>query len=197
MPHPRYQLIEADVPVVQRWVQAKLHDPTWPQPDVARAARNQWARAQPTVEALHAWCTRWLDTAQWRQLQAVIRAARRDASQTRTVRLSTSAYARLHDLATREQLTLSETIERYLAVAPTTPIRQEATTTTRQPPMTTTKSRTGAQTKAATAPQKQGSAFVTTKKGVCYLTIKIGRENFSIMRIYHYSALHKQPHTKE
>jgi macrodomain Ter protein organizer (MatP/YcbG family) len=118
MPRPRYQLTEADVPVVHRWVQAKLRDPTWPQPDAARPARHQLARVQPTVAALHAWCARWLNTAQWRQLQAVIRAARRDARQTRTVRLSTSAYARLHDLATREQLTLSETIERYLAVAP-------------------------------------------------------------------------------
>jgi hypothetical protein len=45
----------------------------------------------------------------------VIRAARRDARQTRTIRLTMSAHARLHALATREQLTLSETIERYLA----------------------------------------------------------------------------------
>jgi hypothetical protein len=116
MPRPRYQLTAADVLVVHRWVQAKLHDPTWPQPDAARTARNQFARAQPTVEALHAWCAQFLEAPQWRQLQAVIRATRRDASQTRTVRLSTQAYARLHDLATREQLTLSETIERYLGI---------------------------------------------------------------------------------
>jgi hypothetical protein len=45
----------------------------------------------------------------------------------------------------------------------------------------------GAKTKASTAPQKQGSAFVTTKKGVCYLTIKIGRENFALMRIHSYT----------
>jgi FixJ family two-component response regulator len=106
MPRPRYQLTEADVPAVHRWVQAKLHDPTWPQPDVARTARHQFPRAQPTVEALHAWCAQFLEAPQWQQLQAVIRAARRDASQTRTVRLSTQAYARLHDLAMREQLTL-------------------------------------------------------------------------------------------
>ena len=68
---------------------------------------------------------------QWAQLQAVIRAARREAGQTRTVRLSTSAYARLHDLAVREHLTLSATIERYLADGTTTPIRQTQTT----PPM--------------------------------------------------------------
>jgi hypothetical protein len=172
---------------VQRWVQAKLHDPTWPQPEAARTARHQLARVQPTVAALHAWCDRFLDATQWRQLQAVIRAARRDASQTRTVRLSTRAYARLHDLATRERLTLSETIERYLVTAPITPTRPEMPATTLQVPVTTTITRTGAKTKVPKPSQKQGRAFVTTKKGVCYLTIKIGRENFPIMRIRQYT----------
>jgi hypothetical protein len=187
MPRPRYHLTEEDVSVVHRWVQTKLRDPTWPQPNTARTARDQFARAQPTVEALHAWCARFLEAPQWRQLQAVIRAARRDASQTRTVRLSTRAYARLHDLATREQLTLSETIERYLAAAPPTPPRQETPTQTLQTPVTTTTPRTGAKTKTPTTSQKQGSAFVTTKKGVCYLTIKSGRVSFQIMRIRNYT----------
>jgi len=40
---------------------------------------------------------------------------------------------------------------------------------------------------AAVAPQKRSRAFVTTKKGVCYLTVKIGRENFHLMRIYNYT----------
>jgi hypothetical protein len=53
--------------------------------------------------------------------------------------------------------------------------------------VTPTTPRTGAKTKAPKTSQKQGSAFVTTKKGVCYLTIKIGRENFAIMRIRHYT----------
>ena len=30
---------------------------------------------------------------------------------------------------------------------------------------------------------KQGSAFITTRKGFCYLTIKIGRRNFNVIRI--------------
>src|SRR5512142_2726909 len=33
---------------------------------------------------------------------------------------------------------------------------------------------------------KQPTAFVTTKKGVCYLTVKVGRHNFHIMRIHNY-----------
>lgn len=34
---------------------------------------------------------------------------------------------------------------------------------------------------------KRGSAFITSKKGFCYLTVKIGRRNFNIMRIRKYT----------
>ena len=34
---------------------------------------------------------------------------------------------------------------------------------------------------------KQGSAFITTRKGFCYLTIKCGRNNFHVMRIRSYT----------
>lgn len=34
---------------------------------------------------------------------------------------------------------------------------------------------------------KHGSGFITSKKGFCYLTIKIGRNNFNIMRIRKYT----------
>jgi hypothetical protein len=34
---------------------------------------------------------------------------------------------------------------------------------------------------------RQGAAFVTTKKGFCYLTVKVGRKNVPIMRICHYT----------
>src|SRR6266571_2438257 len=108
MPRPRYQITDADVAVVRRWVRAKFREIAW----------DQCPLDNPTTEQLQQWCDRFLDAAQWQQLHAVIRAARRDAShQTRTVRLSTRASALLHDLASREQLTLSETIERYLATA--------------------------------------------------------------------------------
>jgi hypothetical protein len=35
--------------------------------------------------------------------------------------------------------------------------------------------------------RKQGSAFITARKGFCYLTVKIGRSNFNIMRIRKYT----------
>jgi hypothetical protein len=34
---------------------------------------------------------------------------------------------------------------------------------------------------------RQGTAFVTTRKGFCYLTVKISRKNFPIMRIRNYT----------
>src|SRR6266566_2162685 len=34
---------------------------------------------------------------------------------------------------------------------------------------------------------RQGTAFITTRKGFCYLTVKIGRRNFPIMRSRNYT----------
>ena len=34
---------------------------------------------------------------------------------------------------------------------------------------------------------RQGTAFVTTKKGCCSLTVKVGRKNFPIMRVCNYT----------
>jgi hypothetical protein len=112
------------------------------------------------------------------------------------VRLSTRAYTRLHDLAVREQLTLSETLEWYLADLPVTPTPLPTPSPAEKTPRLHAAARTGAREKArpVVAPQKRRRAFVTTKKGVCYLTVKIGRENFSLMRIYNYTidAQHKR-----
>jgi hypothetical protein len=168
-------MTDADVALVHRWAQSKF-------PETAPSDH-------PTTEQLQQWCDRYLDAAQWNQLHAVIRAARRDASQTRTVRLSTHASALLHDLASREKLTLSETIERYLPAVTMTPIPQAPPPLAEQPPVrqATARTSTPKKVRSAVAPQKRGRAFVTTKKGVCYLTIKIGRENFHLMRIYNYT----------
>ena len=35
--------------------------------------------------------------------------------------------------------------------------------------------------------RKQGNAFITSRKGFCYLTVKVGRSNFNIMRIRNYT----------
>jgi hypothetical protein len=189
MPRARYQFTAADIPVVHRWVQAKLRAPTWPQLTTARTAREQFPHDQPTAPQLQQWCTQYLTALQWAQLQAVIRAARRDARQTRTVRLSTRAHTLLRALARREQRTLSETLERHLAAVLATPSPQDTPTTTTTVPTTPALATTSAKRRrsAATASTKQGRAFITTKKGVCYLTVKVGRHNFSLMRIRHYT----------
>jgi hypothetical protein len=176
MPRPRYQIADADVAVVHRWVRSKF--PETAPPD------------HPTTEQLQQWCDLCLDAAQWKQLHAVIRAVRRDAShQTRTVRLTTRASTFLHDLASREQLTLSETIEKSLMALTITPPGQAPPSTAEPTPVPPTAAHTGTPKKPrpTVAPQKRSRAFVTTKKGVCYLTVKIGRENFHLMRIYNYT----------
>jgi hypothetical protein len=119
----------------------------------------------------------------------VIRAARRDASQTRIVRLTTRASSLLHDLASHEKLTLSETIERYLPAVTMTPTPQDPPPLTEQPPVQKAAALTDTLKKArsAVAPQKRSRAFVTTKQGVCYLTVKSGQVYFQIMRIRHYT----------
>ena len=48
MPRPRYQLAEADVPVVHRWVQAKGRD-------TARAAWDQFPHEHLTAASLQQW----------------------------------------------------------------------------------------------------------------------------------------------
>lgn len=35
--------------------------------------------------------------------------------------------------------------------------------------------------------RKQSRVFITTRKGFCYLTVKVGRSNFNIMRIRNYT----------
>jgi hypothetical protein len=37
------------------------------------------------------------------------------------------------------------------------------------------------------ATRRQSTAFVTSRKGFCYLTVKIGRQNFDLMRIRKYT----------
>lgn len=39
----------------------------------------------------------------------------------------------------------------------------------------------------ATVKRKQNSAFITTRKGFCYLTLKVNRSNCNIMRIRSYT----------
>jgi len=119
----------------------------------------------------------------------VIRATRREARQTRTVQLSASAYACLHDVADCEQLTLSATIERYLADVTLALTPQSTPPMPEQPRVPSPDACPGVPKKprAAVAAQKRSRAFVSTKKGVCYLTVKIGREHFTLLRIYNYT----------
>lgn len=115
MPRRRYQLTRADVSIVHRWIRMKFRENEWPRDWPQLTAWDKFPLERPTAKKLQPWCERFLTADQWKQLHAVIRAARRDKDATRTVRLSQKASDLLHTLAEREQLTLSATLERYLS----------------------------------------------------------------------------------
>jgi hypothetical protein len=111
MPRSRYRLVDDDVKVVHRWIRTRFRERQWPEDWPELTAWDKFPLEKPTAKKLQVWCNRFLDADQWKQLHAVIRAARRDKSATHTVRLSRKAYAVLHELSRREKLTLSATIE--------------------------------------------------------------------------------------
>jgi hypothetical protein len=115
MPRPRYQLVADDVPVVHRWIKDRFRTDCWPKDWPHLTAWDRFPREKPIATTLQQWCDRFLDAAQWKQVQAVIRAARRDMRQSRTVRLSRNAHETLRRLAQREHTTLSDVIVRYLS----------------------------------------------------------------------------------
>src|ERR671915_231564 len=123
MPRPRYRITSADVRVVHRWIRERLRNDTWPEDWPRLTAWDKFPYEKPTVKALQRWCDRFLDTKQWKQLQAVIRSARRDPSRYRTVRLSRNAHEILGKLAMRDKLTLSKVVERYLSCVAHTPAK--------------------------------------------------------------------------
>jgi hypothetical protein len=128
MPRSRYRITAADVRVVHRWIRERLRNDVWPKDWPKLTAWDKFPYEKPTAKTLQCWCDRFLDATQWKQLQAVIRAARRNPSQYRTVRLSQDAHEILGKLATRDKLTLSEVIDRYLssvADAPAQAVQEE------------------------------------------------------------------------
>jgi hypothetical protein len=88
MPQPRSQLTKADVSVVHRWVCERLRNEGWPRNWSSLTAWHPFPLDTPTAKTLQAWCDRFLNAPQWKQLYAVIRATRQDKSQTATLRRS-------------------------------------------------------------------------------------------------------------
>jgi hypothetical protein len=120
MPRPRYRITAADGRVVHRWIRERLRNDAWPEDWPRLTAWDKFPYEKPTVKTLQRWCDRFLDAKQWKQLHAVIRAARRELSQYRTVRLSRNAHEILGKLAARDKLTLSKEVIAISLPYPTT-----------------------------------------------------------------------------
>jgi hypothetical protein len=114
MPRARYRIANTDIDIVHRWIRKRFRNHHWPQDWPEITAWDRFPMERPTAQALQRWCDRFLDATQWKQLQAVIRAARRDLGQHRTVRLSKNAHEILKQLATHDEITLSEVIDTKL-----------------------------------------------------------------------------------
>ncbi len=113
MPRPRYTLSEGDFLAARAYVQRKLATELYWLDSLQ--AEGEWVQAKRDPLTLQHWCERWLDEAQWRQLKAAVRAARkrrRDRTGTRdpavNVTLSRRAWLILSALARHDGLTLSD-----------------------------------------------------------------------------------------
>jgi hypothetical protein len=69
--------------------------------------------AQAGIEKLQMWCETHLDKNQWFRLQKALESHRGAITGYRTIRVTASAHEILMEMAKRENLTISEAIERY------------------------------------------------------------------------------------
>jgi macrodomain Ter protein organizer (MatP/YcbG family) len=119
MPRPLYTITGPDKRFVVAYLERRLREPGYLKhleaPAAARATRA-FAEARGTIEELNAWAERYLDTSRWRPLKDAVRQQRRRATfpDLKTVTLTTQAWIYLSDLSARDQVTLSQVVERYL-----------------------------------------------------------------------------------
>jgi macrodomain Ter protein organizer (MatP/YcbG family) len=121
MSRPKYTLNKDDLPAVSRYLTHKLLQADWLTEDNAQAdkAVRAFQKAMCNHVTLNAWCEKWLNNAQWQQLKAALRAARKRLNDRTgandpkvSVTLERRAWLILRRLAQEEGLTLSGFIEK-------------------------------------------------------------------------------------
>ena len=127
MGRPKYTITAADLPAALAYLKRKMFEDAYElirsQYDSAQQKNTTVATAEfesilgtdaPTGEQLTPWCEKWLGKAEWKALKAAIRSSRRykkaaDADkQVKMVSLTPQAWRILHELAKRDNVTLSE-----------------------------------------------------------------------------------------
>jgi len=120
----RKEILPDDVTAVVAYIDRRFGtDLAFPSKESQVDANHSFAHLDKTPEKILAWCENWLSNDQWHQLRNAVRASRkrrRDRYQDRspvTITLSRRAWEYLSLLARRDDLTLSEYLERTLAEA--------------------------------------------------------------------------------
>lgn len=128
MSRPAYRITEEDRYFAKQWIYAKREDTgfLWSQGAGAQGMENRinalgaLEETEDAPEALNAWCERWMNDKEWRQMKDAIRAARRrwrlqtSAEKPVGVVLSREAHSILERIAKRDRVTLSRVVEKYL-----------------------------------------------------------------------------------
>lgn len=110
-----YAIATQDQRAALSYLQRKLaNDHHWLDSEACRDYQTQ----QRDLHTLNAWCQRWLDEHQWKNLKSAIRAARKrrrdmtgDRMPAKHVTLSWQAWRIVSELAKRDEVTLSQFIE--------------------------------------------------------------------------------------
>jgi macrodomain Ter protein organizer (MatP/YcbG family) len=104
------------------YIERKLNNNwMWPDCDNHHNARDMFDNLKRDPLTLQQWCDQFLNPNQWQQLKNAIRSHRRqnnsqkdDNKNYKSMKLKWRAHMILSDLAIRDRLTLSDTIEKYL-----------------------------------------------------------------------------------
>ena len=127
MPRPKYSITAEDVVHATEYLRTRLQVSAFDLGDVShRTAKNEFDDAvalrtkEEKAKGLHAWCEKYFGDKEWTKLKTSIRKRRERKvrrGEVESVTISKKAFELLQKLAKRDNVTYSETLEKYLGKA--------------------------------------------------------------------------------
>lgn len=127
MPRPKYSITAEDVFHATEYLRTRLQVSAFDLGDTShRKAKNEFDEAIATgtkvekAEGLNAWCVKYLGVDEWTKLKTSIRKRRERKvrrGEVESVTISKKAFELLQKLSKRDNVTYSETLEKYLGKA--------------------------------------------------------------------------------